>query len=134
MLRVPIKTEKAPAPIGPYSQAVLHDGKYGLEISGQIGINPKTGDLVIGIEAQTRQALENVGGVLSGVGWNFGNITSVTVYLTDMKTYPAVNKIYEVVFSGTKPARTVVGVSSLPMGALVEIQCKAVGDAVPRRL
>ncbi|MBI4015657.1 MAG: hypothetical protein HY362_02980 [Candidatus Aenigmarchaeota archaeon] len=134
MRKVAVSTEKAPAPIGPYSQAVLHDGKYTLNLSGQIGIDPKTGKLVSGIEAQTRQALENVGGILSAVGWGYENVTSVTVYLVDMKDYPTVNRLYERMFSDTKPARAVVGVSSLPLGALVEIQCEAAGDTVPRRL
>ncbi len=134
MLRVPVKTDKAPAPIGPYSQSVLHDGKYALKLSGQIGIDPKTGKLVGGIEAQTRQALVNVWGVLSEIGWGYENVVSATLFLVDMKNYPIVNGIYEGVFSGTKPARAVVGVNALPIGALIEIQCDAAGDTIPRRL
>ncbi len=134
MLRVPIKTDKAPAPIGPYSQAILHKGKYALELSGQIGIDSITGELVAGIEAQTKQALANVLGVLHEVDWGYEHVTMVTVYLVDMRDFAAVNREYETVFSGTKPARVVVGVSSLPKGALIEIQCRAAGDTVPRRL
>lgn len=130
MDKLPIHSDRAPKAIGPYSQAVLECFRYRLELSGQIGIDPSTGQLVEGLEGQTRRVLDNIAGVLSEIGWGFGNIIKARIYLTDMKDYKAVNEIYAERFGASPPSRAAVAVSQLPMGASVEIECSAGGDEV----
>jgi len=130
MNKISIRTERAPEPVGPYSQAILHSLKYTLELSGQVGIDPGTKKLVEGLEAQTRQVLDNIGGVLSEIGWDFSNITKARIYLTNEEDYGRVNKSYAERFGDDPPARAVVTVGRLPMGALLEIECVAGGNTI----
>ena len=122
--KVIIHTDAAPKAIGPYSQAVLVGET--LYCSGQIAIDPKTGDLVQeSIEAETRQVLENLGAVLRAAGMDYKNVVRATVYLADIQDYQAVNKVYNEYFADSKPARAAVQVAALPKGANVEISCIA---------
>lgn len=119
-----VSTEKAPAAIGPYSQAI----KTGdlLFMSGQIPLDPRTGNLVSGdIEAETRRVMENLGAVLAAAGAKFENLVKTTIYLTDLGDFAAVNRVYASYFSLDPPARATVQVSALPRGARVEIEAIA---------
>jgi 2-iminobutanoate/2-iminopropanoate deaminase len=117
-----------PADNLPYSKAVIHDSKYTLEVSGQIGVDPKTGNLAEGVEAQAKCALENIRTALERVGWTFDNVIKARIYLTDMKDYSAVNAVYKEFFSNGYPARVALAVQALPLSALIEIECTAAGD------
>lgn len=120
-----VHTENAPAAIGPYSQAVV--AAPFVFVSGQLGMDPATGDLVgDDLESQARQALENLGQILKAAGSRLAQTTVVEVFLTDMGQFAAFNAIYAEYFSTHRPARAVVEVSALPKGALVEIKCTAV--------
>lgn len=115
-----ISTEAAPEAIGPYSQAIQVGNT--IYCSGQVGIDPKTGDLVEGgIEAETRQALENLEAVLNEAGASVGDVTQVQVFLTDLEEYDAMNEVYRNYFEEAPPARAAVEASGLPAGARVEI-------------
>ena len=120
-----VKTEEAPAAVGPYSQAVVA-GDF-VFCSGQIGLNPATGTLVSGgVEAEAEQALKNLKAVLKEAGVSTKDVTMVTVYLTDIHDFSVVNTTYEKYFNETpRPARATVGVAALPKSALVEISCVA---------
>ncbi|HDZ36603.1 MAG TPA: RidA family protein [Thermococcus sp.] len=119
-------TERAPKPIGPYSQGVVAEGRL-LFVSGQIPIDPETGELVEGdIEEQARRAIENLLAVVEAAGGSAENVVKVTVYLMDMADYARFNEVYEHYFSSSKPARAVVEVSNLPKGVAVEIEAIAV--------
>ena len=116
-----IKTAKAPEAVGAYSQAIKA-GSY-LFTSGQIALNPKTGLLVQGgIEAQTKQVMENLKQVLLAGGLDFDDVIKTTVFILDMKDFTAVNGVYEKSFIHTLPARSCVAVASLPKEALIEIE------------
>jgi len=122
-LKKEIITDKAPGAIGSYSQAVQY-GKL-LFLSGQIPLTPE-GELVSGIEKQTRQALANVEAILEAAGSNKGNILEVTIYLTDLGHFQKVNALYEEwLGEGVKPARAVVEVARLPKDALIEVAVRA---------
>lgn len=123
MDRTIIRTEKAPAAVGPYSQAVKTENM--IFTSGQIGINPLTGQLRLGIEDQTRQVLANLAAVLAAAGSSMDQIVKTTIFLTDMAEFGTVNGIYAEAFSGDPPARSTVQVAALPLGALVEIEAVA---------
>ena len=119
-----IQTQEAPRAIGPYSQAVLVGET--LYCSGQIAIDPKTGEMVQdNIEAETRQVLENLGAVLRAAGMDYKHVVKATVYLKNIEDYQAVNKVYNEYFSESKPARAAVEVSDLPKNANIEISCIA---------
>ncbi|KXG75193.1 2-iminobutanoate/2-iminopropanoate deaminase [Fervidicola ferrireducens] len=116
-----IKTDMAPKAIGPYSQAVMV-GDF-LFASGQIAINPATGEIVEGgIEAQTRQVMENVKNILQAAGMDFSNVVKTTVFITNMDDFGKVNEIYATYFGENPPARSCVEVSRLPKGALIEVE------------
>lgn len=116
-----IKTEKAPKAIGPYSQAIMI-GDF-LFASGQIAINPATGEIVEGgIEAQTKQVMENVKNILQAAGMDFSNVVKTTVFITNMNDFAKVNEIYATYFTDNPPARSCVEVSKLPKGALIEVE------------
>lgn len=116
-----IKTNQAPQAIGPYSQGIKA-GDF-LFASGQIAIDPATGNLVEGgIEAQTRRVMENVQHILAAAGLNFSQVVKTTVFITDMGDFAAVNKIYGEYFTSNPPARSCVAVAALPKGALVEVE------------
>jgi 2-iminobutanoate/2-iminopropanoate deaminase len=120
-----IATHKAPKPIGPYSQAVQVGST--LYLAGQIGADPSSGSLVAGgIQAETSQALANLGAVLDSAGFSFADVVQATVYLADLHEFEAMNEIYARYFSASKPARATVGVAELPRGARVEIALVAV--------
>lgn len=123
MNRTIISTEKAPAAVGPYSQAVKVE--QFVFTSGQIGINPLTGQLRMGIEEQTRQVLANLAAVLQAADSGMEKIVKTTIFLTDIAEFSTVNKIYAEAFTGQPPARSTVQVSALPLGALVEIEAVA---------
>ena len=121
MKRVIIQTDKAPKAIGPYSVAIRTDGF--LFSSGQIGLEPSTGELVDGgIEAQTRRVLENIRNVLDAAGTNLEKVVKTTVFLKDMADFSKMNQVYAEFFTNQPPARSTVAVSGLPKGALVEIE------------
>ena len=115
-----INTPKAPAPIGPYSQAVKV-GKT-LYVSGQVAINPATGDLVLdSIALETKQVMENLKAVLTEGGANFDNVVMTTIFLSDMGSFAAVNEVYGAYFTKDFPARATVAVKGLPKNVNVEI-------------
>jgi 2-iminobutanoate/2-iminopropanoate deaminase len=121
-----VQTDRAPAAIGPYSQAVRV--AEWLFVSGQIGLVPETGQLVgDGLMEQATQALQNLRAILEGVGFSLVNVVSVDVFLVDIAAFATFNGIYEAFFGSHKPARAVVEVRGLPRGALVEIKCVAWG-------
>ena len=120
-----IQTTKAPAAIGPYSQAVEANGC--VFASGQLGINPATGEFVEGdVQAQTRQALTNARAIMNEAGLDLNNVIKTTVFLSDMANFAAMNEIYAEFFSEPYPARSAVAVKTLPKNALVEVECIAV--------
>lgn len=124
----PVQTDKAPAAIGPYSQAIQAGSL--LFVSGQIGLDPATGNLVgDGFEEQTRQVLENLHQVLASGGCRLEDVAAVDVFLTDIGQFSTFNRIYESFFGSHKPARAVVEVRGLPRGALVEVKCIALSRA-----
>ena len=118
-----LHTTAAPAAIGPYSQAVLAGGM--LYTSGQLGIDPATGELCDGVEKQAEQAMRNLGEILAKAGANYAAIVKTTVFVTDLRDFAAVNAIYQRFFEGDYPARSCVQVAALPKGGLVEIECVA---------
>lgn len=123
-----INTEKAPAAIGAYSQGISMEteGKNLIFTSGQLGLNPVSGEPAEGVEAQTKQSMENVAAILEAAGSGVGNILKTTVYTTQMDKFADINEVYRSFFEGSEPpARSVVGVSALPKGALVEIEAIA---------
>lgn len=120
----PLHTDKAPAAIGPYSQAIEACGF--VFASGQIPLNPATGVLVEGgIQEQTRQALTNAKAVMEAAGLTLADVVKTTVYLSDMDNFAAMNEVYATFFSHPYPARSAVAVKTLPKGALVEVECVA---------
>lgn len=120
-----IKTEKAPSPVGPYSQAV-EVGNF-LFLSGQVGIDPKSSKLVEGFKNQVMQIFENIDAILKEAGYSRESIVKVVIYLTDITKFKELNEIYEEFFKEVKvkPARVTVGVKELPLGAEVEIEVVA---------
>lgn len=120
-----IATEKAPAAIGPYSQAIEANGMVFL--SGQIPINPATGEVVEGgIVEQTTQVFENIKNVLAEAGLTTANIVKTTVFMADMSLFGEVNAVYAKYFGGAFPARSAIAVKGLPKGVLVEVESIAV--------
>ena len=125
MNREVVQTSGAPAPVGPYSQAIRAGGW--LFASGQIPLDPASGKMVGGeIEDEARQVLANLGAVLEAAGSGFERVVKATVYLTDLSLFPRVNAIYGEFFRAEPaPARVTVGVAALPLGARVEIDATA---------
>ena len=116
-----VSTPNAPAAIGPYSQGVRANGIT--FFSGQIGIDPKTGNLVEGgIQSQTEQALKNIGALLESIGADSSDIVKTTIFLVDIADFATVNEVYARFFSSAYPARSCVAVHQLPKNALVEIE------------
>ena len=120
-----IHTEKAPAAIGPYSQAI--DSGTGIVfVSGQLPIDPATGAFPEGgVQEQTRQSLTNAKAILEAAGLGLQNVVKTTVFLADMADFAAMNEVYAQFFTAPFPARSAVAVKTLPKGALVEIECIA---------
>jgi 2-iminobutanoate/2-iminopropanoate deaminase len=120
-----IKTPDAPAAIGPYCQGLLVGDT--LYVSGQIALDPQTGELVEGdVQDETAQILDNVGSVLRAADMDFAHVVQVTLFLRDMDDYAPVNEVYARYFSGATPAREALEVGKLPREARVEISCIAV--------
>jgi 2-iminobutanoate/2-iminopropanoate deaminase len=119
-LRRPVETDGAPAPIGPYSQAVVADGV--LYCSGQVPLDPATGELVEGgVAEQASRCLESLDAVCAAAGTRLTQAARIGIYLTDMSEFPKVNDVYATFFEQPFPVRTTVGVAALPKGALVEM-------------
>jgi 2-iminobutanoate/2-iminopropanoate deaminase len=122
-----IQTEMAPAPIGPYNQAVLSDKM--LFVSGQIAIDPATGEMVQeDISAETKQVMLNLENILKEAGMGFENVVKTTIFLNSMEDFNEVNKVYGTFFKNNYPARETVEVRGLPKNANVEISFIAVKD------
>ena len=120
-----ILTEKAPSPIGPYSQAIVVDGTF-IYTAGQVAIDPSTNQFVNGdIKVQTQQALKNVEAILKAGGASLTSVFKTTVFLKDMGEFTAMNEVYAEFFSESKPARSTVEVARLPKDARVEIEAIA---------
>lgn len=118
MSRTPVNTDKAPAAIGPYSQAIRHNDT--VYISGQIPLDPATGELVQGIDAQIVQVFENLKAVAEASGSDLSKALKVTVFLTDLSNFAQVNAVMEQYFAQPYPARAAIEVAGLPKGADVE--------------
>ena len=121
----PIQTDHAPAAIGPYSQAIAHNGL--VFVSGQLGLDPASGALAEGIEAQTRRALLNLVAILKASGLGPQHVLKATVYVANMDDFALVNQLYAQVFTPPFPAREVVQAARLPKNGLVEISAIAAG-------
>jgi 2-iminobutanoate/2-iminopropanoate deaminase len=120
-----ITIPNAPAPIGPYSQAILKNDT--LYVSGQIPLNPATGELTIAsIELATEQVLSNIGALLNEAGMTFDNIVKCSIFLTDLTDFAKVNEIYARYFDAVPPARETVQVAKLPLNVPIEISCIAI--------
>lgn len=119
-----VKTNKAPGAIGPYSQGINVGNMY--FFSGQIPLDPETGLIPEGVEAQAHQALKNVKGLLDSQGLDFSNVVKTTVFLDNMDDFVTVNDIYATYFVEPFPARSAVEVAKLPKGALIEVEVIAV--------
>ena len=123
MNREAITTQAAPAAVGPYSQAIKTGGL--VFASGQLGLDPATGKLQEGLEAQTHQVLANLSAVLSASGASMADVVKTTIFLVDMSQFATVNAIYGTAFPSPPPARSTVEVAALPLGGLVEIEAIA---------
>jgi len=125
MKRQIVATEKAPAAVGPYSQAVIV-GEF-VFASGQVGIDPQTGRLIRGgIVEQTRRVLHNLAAVLEAAGSSLDKVVKTTVFLSDMADFQDMNRVYGEFFPSTPPARSTVEAARLPLGALIEIEATAI--------
>ena len=116
-----VSTPNAPAAVGPYSQGIVVE-RF-VYTAGQVGLDPRTGKLVLGgLEAETRQALANVAAILEAAGTGLSRVVKTTVFLADMRDFPAMNAIYAEAFGEHRPARSTVEAAALPLGARVEIE------------
>ena len=120
-----IATDRAPKAIGPYSQAIAA-GEL-IFCAGQVALDPASGDSVTGdVKAQTERVLDNLGAVLAAAGSDLRHVVKTTVYLTDLNDFAAMNEVYAKRFGDHRPARATIGVSALPKGLRVEIECVAI--------
>ena len=127
MPRKSIQTDRAPKAIGPYSQAVQVDGGKVTFLSGQIPLDPRSGEVVAGdVAAQTERVMENLKAVLAAAGLDFSHVVRCTVFLIDLADFARVNEVYGRYFQGPPPARSTVQVSGLPRGARLEVDAIAV--------
>ena len=124
----PVSTNAAPAAVGPYSQGINLEGL--IYTSGQLPINPATNEMPADIAEQARQSLENLKAILLEAGSGLDKVVKVNIFLTDMADFGTVNKVYSTFFNPPYPARSTIGVASLPLGAKLEIE--AVGYAATR--
>jgi 2-iminobutanoate/2-iminopropanoate deaminase len=119
-----VHTDKAPAAIGPYSQAIVSNGF--LFTAGQIALDPANGQVVAGgVTEQTERVLQNLTAVLEAAGTSWGNVVKTTIFLKDMRDFPTVNEVYARMVGEARPARSTVAVSGLPRDVLVEIEAIA---------
>lgn len=123
MTRHAVSSQAAPAAIGPYSQAIVSEGL--VFCSGQLGLDPATGQLVDGVEAQAERALRNLSAVLDAAGATLDDVVKTTVFLADLADFAAVNAVYARHVSDPPPARSTVQVAGLPRGGLLEIEAIA---------
>jgi len=122
--KIPIKIPNAPAPVGPYSQAILIDRQ--LYVSGQIPLNPETGQLeTTTIEQATTRVLQNIEALLQEAGFSKDNVVKVSIFMKNLEEFQAMNTIYAHFFTGVAPARETVQVSRLPLDVNIEISCIA---------
>jgi len=126
MSKTVISTPTAPKAIGPYSQGIKANGF--IFVSGQLGIDPATGNLKDGIEAQTLKSLENIGEILKAGGASYSHIVKTTLLLKDINDFGKVNQIYETFFQKDPPARATYAVAALPKGGLIEIEAVALSS------
>jgi len=130
-VKAPINVPGAPQAIGPYSQAQvvrLHGGQRMVFTSGQVALDPATGELKGGdVAAQTEQVLQNLAAVLAGAGLGLEDVVKTTVYLADMKDFQEMNQAYAKAFADSPPARTTIAAAGLPRGARIEIDAVAIG-------
>ena len=125
LVLTPVQTDQLPAPVGPYSPGVIAGNL--VFVSGQAGRDPKTGQLAADVEGQTEQTLKNVAAILEAAGSSLSHVVRCGVFLVDMSEFQKMNAVYSRMFGAHRPARTTVGVSSLPGDGLrVEIDCVAV--------
>ncbi|KAF3889108.1 RidA family protein [Tolypothrix bouteillei VB521301] len=128
MTRQVIRTDKAPAPVGPYNQAIIASGQM-IFVAGQIPIDPQLGDVFYrdDVAKQTEQVMANLEAILTAAGASFQNVVKTTVFLSDLNNFAAMNAVYAKYFSeDSAPARACVEVSRLPKDVLVEIECIAI--------
>jgi len=123
VIKTQVRSSSAPAPVGPYSQAILAGGL--VFVSGQLGINPATGTMPPTVEEQAELALDNLKAVLEASGSSLDRVVKTTVLLADMKDFARVNGVYARYFSEPFPARAAYQVAGLPLGGLVEIEATA---------
>jgi 2-iminobutanoate/2-iminopropanoate deaminase len=130
MPRETISTKDAPKAIGPYSQAVIATGRRMVFCSGQIPLDPATGEMVGGsdVREQTERVMKNLGAVLAAAGASFEAVVKTTIFLADLQDFATVNEIYGRYFPSNPPARATVQAAGLPKGAMVEIEAVAVVD------
>ena len=130
-MKTSLNVGDAPKAIGPYSQAQvvrLHGGNRMVFTSGQVALDPATGELVgADVASQTERVFQNLAAVLRGTGLGFGDVVKTTVFLADMKDFAAMNAVYAKQFTSDPPARSTVAAAGLPKGALVEIEAIAIG-------
>ena len=127
MKRTSVITANAPAPVGPYSQAIRANGQ--VFVSGQIPLDPSTGEIAESFEKQCHQVLRNLQAVLEGSGTSMELVVKVTIYMMDLDRFDELNSIYAQYFGESKPARVCVEVRGLPQGAAVEMDAIALGPA-----
>ncbi|MBU0934047.1 MAG: RidA family protein [Spirochaetes bacterium] len=120
MSKTVIATDKAPAALGPYSQAIK-TGSF-LFCSGQLGLVPATGELRDGVKDQAQQAMQNLQAVIQEAGKTMDDVVKTTIFLTNMGDFPVVNEVYGSFFPGSKPARSTIAVAALPKAGLVEVE------------
>ena len=126
-MKTVLSSPGAPKAIGPYSQGISTSAGRTLWLSGQIPLDPATGELVAGdVATQARRVMENLGAVLAAGGASFGDVVKANIYLVDLADFATVNEVYGSFFAGTPPARASLQVSALPRGARIEIDCVAV--------
>ena len=130
MPRETISTERAPKAIGPYSQGVIATGRRLLFCSGQIPLDPASGEMVGAgdVRAQTERVMQNLGAVLTAAGASWADVAKTTIFLADLQDFGTVNEVYGRYFASQPPARATVQAAGLPKGALVEIEAVAVID------
>ncbi len=122
-----ISSAQAPKAIGPYSQAILAGGM--LYCSGQLGIDPASGELAVGVKAQAERAILNMKAVLGAAGLGLGDVVKCSLFLASMADFAVVNEVYAASFSTPFPARSTIQVAGLPKGGLVEIECVALAKS-----
>jgi 2-iminobutanoate/2-iminopropanoate deaminase len=128
MPRKSIQTDRAPKAIGPYSQAIQVDAGKVTFLSGQIPLDPRTGEIIAGdVAAQTERVMENLKAVLAAAGLDFSHVVRCTIFLIDLADFARMNEVYGRYFQGPPPARSTVQVAGLPRGARLEIDAIAVG-------